>query len=181
MIRPEVRALLARWSEPAIALAALGAGLRIASMGGYVLVPLGILLAALAGGWVVLSWRRMRFQGVPTAPGLVEIDEGRLRYLHPSMGGEVALHELAELRLITLVGRRVWGLRDLHGARLLVPLEAAGASALFDAFASLPDLSSQDLTAALDGRGRPAAGGLPAAPGDAVLVWERKGMGLRPL
>lgn len=183
-VRPAVRALVARWAETAIALAVLGAGLRIAAMGGYLLLPAGLVLAALGGAWALLSWRRMRFQSEPTAPGLVEIDEGRLRYLHPAFGGEVALHDLAELRLLALAGRRVWGLRDLHGAGLLIPLDSAGAGALFDAFATLPGLSSQDLMAALDGRGRPApahAGGLLAPAAGAVLVWQRKGPGLRPV
>lgn len=188
LFRPEALALLRRWSEPAAG-AALGlAGLWIATRGGWLLPALGLPVAAVGAGWALLAWRRMRFARAVAAPGVVDVDEGRIRYLHPRMPGDVSLADLAEIRLLTLRGRSVWRLRDLSGATLLVPLDAAGAGGLFDAFASLPGLSSATLLAALaptvpQSGPRPAtpappAAALPAAAMQDRLVWRRAGQGL---
>lgn len=179
MIRPTVRAFLSRWAEVGAALLALALGLWTASLGGLVLIPFGLVLAAAAGGWALLALRRARFRGDPGAPGLVELDEARLRYLHPKLGGEIALHDLAELRLVSLRGRQVWHLQDLSGRALLIPLDAAGAADLFDAFAALPGLSSHDLVAALAGSAAPTGSTLPAVSLRQVTVWRRSGSGLR--
>ncbi|MFE3837361.1 hypothetical protein [Pseudogemmobacter sonorensis] len=179
-LRAPVARLFHRWGETAIGLALALGGIRVALGGGWILALIGGAIALLGAAWALLAARRARFQGDPAAPGLVEIDEGRLTYLHPTMGGEIALHDLAELRLVTLKGRRVWHLADLHGRALLVPLDSAGAGDLFDAFASLPGLASHDLIAALgasDGEG----GTLPALSVSSKLVWRRGGQGLRPL
>ena len=68
---------------------------------------------------------------------------------------------------------------------LLVPLDAAGAEALFDAFSALPGLGSSALVAALDGKApdgaAPQGGTLPAANSDDRLVWRRQGRGLTPV
>jgi hypothetical protein len=49
-------------------------------------------------------------------------------------------------------GRAVWRLKQGDGQALLIPAQAAGAEALFDAFASLPGMDSQSLVAAAGGR-----------------------------
>ncbi len=179
LIRPELTHRLHRWREVLAAAAVALAGLWVANLGGWLLGPLGLALAALAAGWALLAARRLRFGGAPGAPGLVELDEGRLRYLHPVAGGEISLNDLAELRLLRLRDRPVWGLRDLSGQRLLVPLDAAGAGALFDAFAALPGLSSADLVAALGPEGAANPGNLPADTLENRAVWTRRGQGLR--
>lgn len=173
LFRPEVLALLRRLADPAAGVALAGLGLWVATRGGWVLGPLGGALAALGAGWLVLALRRRRFAADPAAPGIVEVDEGRVRYLHPVQPGEISLDDLAELHLTHLRGRRVWRMMDTSGRGLVVPLEAAGAPALFDAFAALPGLSTADLVAAL----APRAGGgdLPAPALDDRLVWRRQG------
>lgn len=185
-LRPEATRFVARWAEPALGAALCGLGLWIATRGGWLLPVLGLPLAGLGAGWALLAWRRLRFAPEIASPGLVELDEGRLRYLHPRMPGEISLTDLAELRLLSLRGRRVWRLRDLSGATLLVPLDAAGAERLFDAFAALPGLGSAGLVAALDGpsaldRPAPPGGTLPAPALADRLVWRRSGQGLAPV
>ncbi|MFZ1467392.1 MAG: hypothetical protein WAT09_00265 [Paracoccaceae bacterium] len=177
MIRPEARAALTRWSEPAIGATVLASGLWAATRGGWLLAVAGGAVAALGVAWVVLGLRRMRFLGRHDAPGLVELDEGRITYLGPRMGGSISLPDLAEIRLLTLRGRRVWRLRQGDGQALLVPLDAAGAEALFDAFATLPGLSSAALVAALDGDA-PVGTRLPVTGTEDRLVWRRQGRGL---
>ncbi len=149
MIRADVRAALWRARE-AIAAGGLGLfGLWLMALGGYVLLPLGGMLAVLAVLWAVQALRRMRFVQDVDAPGVVEVDEGQVGYLGPSFGGYVALPDLVELRLIVIHGKRLWRLRQEDGQALLIPVSATGAERLFDAFATLPGLDSQALVAAL--------------------------------
>ena len=97
------------------------------------------------------------------APRLVEVEEGAIRYLDPrALGGEIALRDLSQIRLIRLDGRAHWRLKTQGGEALLIPVEAAGAAALADAFAALPGFDLGAASAAL-------------AANDAFrIVWQRK-------
>ena len=99
----------------------------------------------------------------------------------PQIGGSISLDELTEIRLLSLRGRRAWRLRQADGQVLLVPLDATGAEVLFDAFSSLPGLSSAALVAALAGDSPPTGQSLPALDGGDRLVWRRQGRGISPL
>lgn len=149
MIRPELLDRLRPWRETAAAGAALTSGLWLASLGGILFLPAGLAIAAVAATWAVSALRRMRFAQAVAAPGMVEVDEGQIGYLGPAFGGYVALPDLTELRLLTMGGRRLWRLKQADGQTLLIPVDAAGAERLFDAFASLPGMDSAALLAAL--------------------------------
>lgn len=177
MIRPEAQAALWRWREVGVGVAVLALGLWLMRLGGYLLVPLGatVALAGLALG--VLAWRRLQFVTAGAAPGVVQLDEGQISYMGPQVGGFVSLRDLVELRLISLRGRRLWRLKQADGQALLIPVEAAGAEALFDAFSSLPGLSSAALVAALapvPGSGSRAL----MAGGENRVIWRRAGRGV---
>ena len=177
MIRPELRDALWRWREVIAAAAVVALGLWVASGGGWVLVPFGLGLAGLAAGLAVQAWRRMRFAQGADAPGVVEVDEGQISYMGPALGGFVSVPELVEVRLVTLRGRRLWRLRQADGQALLVPVDAAGAGALFDVFATLPGMDMPGLLAALAPEGRSGGTGLVA--GEAMrVVWRRAGTGV---
>jgi hypothetical protein len=110
----------------------------------------------------------------------VEVDEGQVGYLGPSFGGFVALPDLVEVRLVTMYGRRLWRLKQADGQALLIPVDAAGAERLFDAFGSLPGMDMAALLAALEAPVAQGRGGMPvlrgegAAPEAAMLVvWRR--------
>jgi len=177
LIRPDLLADMTRAREVILGGAVALAGGWMVWLGGYVLVPLGLAVVGSGIGWALVALRRLRFDQGGDAPGLVEIVEGQIGYLGPGSGGFVSLAELTELRLITLRGRRVWRLKQADGQALLVPVDAAGAGALFDAFASLPGMDSGALVAALQpplpqgGRAlRPAA--------ETQTVWRRSGRGV---
>ncbi len=180
--RPEAMAFLSRWSEVAFGVAVMVFGWWITRFGGWIWLGIGGGVIALGLGWAVLAWRRLGFQADPAAPGLVELDEGRIRYLHPRAAGEISLADLVEIRLLEFRGQKMWRLDDLSGQRLLVPVDAAGAGALFDAFSLLPGLSSADLAAAISAPAEPAPEGnvLPITAGrpNERRVWRRAGQGL---
>jgi hypothetical protein len=151
MIRPELAARLRPWTETGAALAATAFGLWVFSLGGWILWPLGAVIAAVSALWALDARRRMRFRHDALGPGMVELDEGAIRYLSPNrlLGGEIPLTELAEIRLMRLNGRRHWRLKSLDAQALLIPVDAAGAEGLASAFASLPGVDMGRVSAAL--------------------------------
>ncbi|WP_374424748.1 hypothetical protein [Paracoccus sp. (in: a-proteobacteria)] len=151
MIRPELAARLRPWTETLSALAATGFGLWVFSLGGWLFWPLGAVIAVVAGLWALDARRRMRFNHAALGPGMVELDEGAIRYLSPNrlLGGEIPLRDLAEIRMLRLNGRRHWRMKSRDGQALLVPVDAAGAERLASAFASLPGLDLGRVAAAL--------------------------------
>ncbi len=177
MIRPAARLTLARWREVVLSAAITLAGLWIASRGGPILAVAGLALAALGAGLTLTAFRRMRFAQDIAAPGLVEVIEGEVRYFGPNSGGTVSLADLTEIRLLTLRGRRMWRLKQSDGQALLIPVDAAGAEALYDGFSSLPGLDMGQLLTALT----PHAAGpglIDRQTPEMALIWHRKGKGL---
>jgi hypothetical protein len=177
LIRPELLAAAHRGREVIAALVVTGIGGWLALLGGYLFLPLGGMVLALGIGWLVLSIRRLRFHQDGEAPGIVRVAEAQIAYLGPRVGGFVGLPELAEVRLLTLRGRRIWKLRQADGQQLHIPVEAAGADALFDAFASLPGMDTAALVAAL-GSEAPSDSKVVALDGVDRLLWARKGAGV---
>lgn len=176
-IRAEVAESLHRLREVIAAVALAGLGLWIAAWGGYFFLPLGLALLALGLGWGVLGLRRLRFRQGGEAPGMVRVTEAQIAYLGPRIGGFVGLPELAEIRLLTLRGRRVWKLRQGDGETLHIPVEAAGAEALFDAFAALPGMDTAALVAALAAEGTSDSRVVALNSVDR-LIWVRSGAGV---
>ncbi|MFD1794576.1 hypothetical protein FQV27_07195 [Paracoccus aurantiacus] len=157
LIRPE----LARWLAPRreFIASALGIALSgwIASRGGWFFALIGFACFAICAVWMLGSWRRLAFLHDIAAPGVVEVDEGAIRYYAArALGGTVALRDLAEIRLLRLNGRDHWRLRTRAGEALLIPVEAKGAEQLADAFTALPGLDLGRVSAALAQKGGPS-------------------------
>ncbi len=150
LIRPEVSALLFRWREVMAAIVVGLCAVWLFSLGGWLLQPIGLIALALAAGWAVIALRRLRFLRGVAAPGMVEVDEGQIGYFGPSFGGFVALADLSEVRLVILRDVRHWRLKTTAGEVLMVPVTAAGAEKLYDAFAALPGIDMARFAAALD-------------------------------
>ncbi len=177
MIRDEAALWLHRWREVLAAGGAVLFGLWVASKGGFLLMPAGLAIAAVAAGLTLQAFRRMRFAQATAAPGIVEVDEAQIAYLSAEGGGFVSLSDLMEIRLLALRGRRFWRLRQADGQALLIPVDAAGADQLFDAFTVLPGMDSAALVAAVEGNGASRAS-LPALDGISHIVWQRPGKGI---
>lgn len=176
-IRPELIAATRRHTEVILGTGLAVLGLWTASWGGYFYLPFGLALLALGLGWAVTAWRRLRFQQAGEAPGMVRVTEAQIAYFGPRVGGFVGLPDLAEIRLLTLRGRRIWKLKQGDGATLHIPVEAFGAEALFDAFAALPGMDSAALVAVLSSEIATNSKVVALAEIDR-LVWARKGAGV---
>ena len=163
MIRPELAAHLRRWREVIAALAVALAGLWLWTRGGLFYRPLGAGVIVIAAIWAVAARRQMRFARDITAPGVVEVVEGAIRYYAPAIadtpwaGGEVALRDLTRISVLPLSGQLHWQLRTRDGQAMLIPVAAAGADRLAIAFASLPGIDMGRVSAAIaPGRDGPA-------------------------
>ena len=160
--RPEAKAALWRWREMIVAAA-------IAILGLWWIVGPGRLLAV--PGWAFLvggialglvGFQRGRFRGAGDGPGAVQVDEGQIAYFGPLTGGVVALASLERLSLDATSSPAHWRLDAPDQAAVLIPVNAAGSDALFDAFSKLPGLRTERMLSELRSRRR-----------HAVVIWER--------
>ncbi|MBT8424277.1 MAG: hypothetical protein KJO67_04825 [Silicimonas sp.] len=159
LIRPEVRAGLFRWREVLVGALALGLGLRLVatSFGAVFLIGCGLALAGAA--LIVAGVQRARFRSGGGGAGVVDIDERQITYFGPFGGGAVAVDDLIE---IGVDPSRSWLVRDSAGTHLLIPMNAEGAEALFDAFSALPGLPGARLVEAAR-----------SAPREYTIVWAK--------
>lgn len=179
MIRAEAWAFLHRWREVAFGFCIASVGLWLFGLGGFVLGPLGLGVIALGAGLALTGWRRLRFAQEVAAPGVVEVIEGEVRFFGPTFGGALSLADLTEIRLMTMRGRRLWRLKQSDGQVLLIPIDAAGAAGLYDAFATLPGMDMPALLANLEpSQGTDSTGLSLSQQPDMRVIWARKGRGL---
>ncbi|MEP1793026.1 hypothetical protein [Parasphingorhabdus sp.] len=160
--RPEAKEALWRWRELLVA-----AGLAV--LGGWWITGPGGLLALLGGGLLVgalalalLGVQRARFRGDGGGVGAVQVDEGQIAYLGPLTGGVMALTAIERLSLDSTMKPAHWRLDSQEQGTLLIPVNAAGSDALFDAFSTLKGLRTERMLAELSGR----------SP-HVVVIWER--------
>jgi hypothetical protein len=147
-LRPGAAAALSRWGEVLAALAVMAAGVWIAARPGLIVQGAGYALIAAAAVALIPAIRRARFAAGGQGPGVVQVVEGRILYMGPATGGAVSLAELDRLSLRRdHDGNAAWLLHE-PGQFLVVPVDAAGAEALFDAFTALPGLGADRLLAA---------------------------------
>ena len=152
-LRPEAVAALTRWREVMVALGLAATGLWIALQpGGLILNGFGYVLIGLGAVILVPAIRRARFSTGGDGPGAVQVDEGRIVYMGPVTGGTIALDDLTVLSVRRDGdGQITWVLAD-PTQLLVIPIDAAGADALFDAFAALPGLNVDRLIRAVQSR-----------------------------
>lgn len=161
--RPEAKNAVWRWREAIAGVVLAVFGLWLVSGPGFLLAVPGY--AALAGG-ALLAWlgvQRGRFRGSDGGAGAVQVDEGQVTYFGPLTGGTVALREMESLTLDGTMFPAHWRLAQDGQPALLIPVNAAGAEALFDAFAALPGLKTERMLA-----------NLRSAPHQAVVIWQRR-------
>jgi len=160
--RPEAKAALWRWREvlSAAAMVLLGAW-WITGPGGLLTLP---GWAFVLGGFAlaIIGVQRVRFRGAGDGAGAVQVVEGQIGYFGPETGGVVALTTLERLVLDATQEPALWRLEAVDQKPVLIPVNAAGAEALFDAFATLEGLRTERMLNALNAKRR-----------QEVVIWER--------
>lgn len=162
--RPEAQVAIWRWREGLTGLAVGLIGLSfIVGPGGLLAIPgYALLLGGAALIW--LGVQRGRFRGADGGAGAVQVDEGQVTYFGPLTGGAIALRDMVRLSLEGAMFPPHWRLDQPGQPALLIPVNAAGADALFDAFAALPGLRTEHMLSELS-----------ANRHQAVVIWERAG------
>jgi hypothetical protein len=147
-VRPEVRAALWRWREvlAGAAITALGANWAFASRGLLVWLGWPVLIVGLA--FLVAGLQRARVRPRSGGPGMIELDEGQLTYLHPDNGAIVALPAVVRIEIETtgdgpFSDDLFWRFFQTGGYAARIPASAVGAERLFDALASFPGADYQ--------------------------------------
>ncbi len=161
-LRKEARARIARWRETAL-------GASIVALGAYWFFTIPGLLRwaalALAAFGVVFTWsalQRARFYRGHGGLGVVQVNERQITYLAPVGGGFASLEALTRVEIAPdRAGFAVWRFIS-PGEMLVIPVNAEGSEALFEALTALPGVN---LEAAIR-----AARSRPSAP---VLIWSR--------
>ena len=162
-IRPEAKAALWRWREVLSGVAIVLLGVSWATGPGGLLGMVGILLVAAGTALVVIGIQRARFRGNMGGLGVVQVDEGQITYFGPMTGGAAAVADLRSLALDPTAKPAHWVLERAGEPPLSIPVNAEGADALFDAFATLPGLRVQKMLSELNG-----------GSVHPVVIWERE-------
>lgn len=148
-VRPELQAALWRWREVLTGgfIALLGL-YWIAGPGGL-LGWVGVPVTIGGGALCVIGVQRLRFRSSGAGPGTVDVDEGQIIYFGPLTGGSVDVADLQQIALDPSAHPPHWVLQQPGRPPLHIPVNAAGADALFDVFSSLPGLKTERMLAAL--------------------------------
>ncbi|MEM8592648.1 MAG: hypothetical protein AAGF13_08990, partial [Pseudomonadota bacterium] len=167
MIRPEARKVLMEWRE-----VILGAAFVIIGgnwiLSGHTLQPiLGALFVAGGLAFIWLGYRRVRFPVGESGIGLVEVTERRIAYMTAAGGGAVAIDGLARVEVTSGKAGISWVLTAESGEALVIPGNARGAEALFDALVPLPGINYDQAVQAAR-----APSSLAQSP-DTFLIWQK--------
>ncbi len=163
-VRPEAAAVLRRWREIHVGgfLLLIGAWWAFGLSG---LMPyLGGALMIIGGILIVVGLQRGRFRVPGDGPGLVRVTEDQIAYFGPLTGGVVALSDLTRLHIQADAKPAHWVLSQPGQPDLYIPTTADGAEALFDAFARLPGLRTEQMLAEMK-----------ATSEHSVTIWQREG------
>jgi hypothetical protein len=160
--RPEAQAAVWRWREVICGVFVGLLGVWAIAGPGFLLAVPGYALVLAGAALVFLGIQRARFRGAGGGAGAVQVDEGQVIYFGPLTGGSVALREMQSLTLDGTLFPAHWRLSQEGTPPLLIPVNAAGSEALFDAFATLPGLKTERMLSTLK-----------ANPHQAVVIWHR--------
>jgi len=160
--RPEAKALLWRWREVLIAVGVALLGLWWIIGPGQLLALPGWASVVVGAALCFVGVQRARFRSTGDGAGAVQVDEGQIAYFGPLTGGVIALNALERLSLDATQKPVHWRLDAPGQEALMIPVNAAGSDALFDAFAKLPGLRTERMLSEMK-----------AQHGHAVVIWER--------
>ncbi|MEL6960149.1 MAG: hypothetical protein AAGL89_14480 [Pseudomonadota bacterium] len=156
MIRPEIKAGFWKWRDVILSAALVALGLYWGLLSTGILRVLGLGLIVLGLGLAYGGWQRVRFRNRAAGPGVVTLDERRVIYMGPEDGGVADLDLMVQLDLAQPRGMGpAWRIINADGNHLDIPVGAAGADQLFDAFTALPGMKTDYMLSLLD-QPRPA-------------------------
>ena len=163
-IRPEIKQQLWRWREALVGalLALFGVFWAIGQQG--ILAAVGTSLAIVGALIIFAGIQRTRFRVGAGGPGVVHVDERMVTYYGPLDGGSVSIDALEAVELEPKSKPAAeWVLTEVGRQPLHIPTNAANAELLFDVFASLEGIRTENMLSKLR-----------ANPNDRVTIWSHE-------
>jgi len=162
-IRPELQRAVWRWREALVGVLVATSGIYMVAARGGFLAVLGAVLFILGAVTVFAGIQRSRFRVGQGGPGLVHVDERQVTYFGPLDGGSVSIDALVRVDLEPRPKPAAeWVLTEAGNTPLHIPTNAENAEALFDVFAVLDGIRTENML-----------GLLQANPTERVTIWQR--------
>lgn len=162
LVRPEVKEAVWRFRDTIIGVAVSLLGLYWAINGVGFMSILGTSLAVAGALLVFAGIQRGRFRAGSGGTGVVHVLEGQVTYYGPVEGGSIVISDLDRVELNPQAKPSgEWVLYDPSTTPLRIPTDAEGADALFDVFAALDGIKTENMLTMLQ-----------AKPDQQVVVWQ---------
>jgi len=169
-IRPEAQQSLMRFREVLVGAALDLLGLFLILTGRGLAVWIGVALCLGASILILAGIQRARFRKGAGGAGVVKVVEGAVSYFGPFTGGVVSIREMNRLSLDPRRTPLHWVLEQTGHDPLLIPIDAEGAEALFDAFEGLKGINIQHMLRVMN-----------APPDLPVVIWHQEAKAVRRL
>ena len=162
-IRPDAQKMLTRYREVLVGVGFDIFGLVLILTGRGLAVWIGVVICIGASALIVAGIQRARFRSDAGGAGVVKVVEGAVSYFGPFTGGVISITEMTRLTFDPRHYPPHWVLEQLGQDPLLIPINAEGAEALFDAFEGLNGLNTQHMLRVMNNP--------PEVP---VTIWTRE-------
>ncbi|MCP3971988.1 MAG: hypothetical protein GY717_17025 [Rhodobacteraceae bacterium] len=160
-IRQEALNGIWRWRETLVGIFVAVCGMYWAIGQQGILAAVGISLAVVGALVIFAGIQRTRFRVGAGGPGLVQVVERMVTYYGAIEGGSVSIDALESVQLDPRSKPAAeWVLTESGGQVLHIPTNAENAEALFDVFASLDGIRTENMLTKLR-----------ANPGKRVEIW----------
>lgn len=169
-IRPEAQRAIMRFREVLIGVAFDLVGLLLIFTGRGLAVWIGVAICVAASALIFAGFQRARFRNDAGGAGVVKVVEGAVSYFGPFSGGVVAVREMQRLSFDPRQHPPHWVLEQLGQDPLMIPVNAEGAEALFDAFEGLNGLNTQHMLRVMND-----------PPAATVTIWQKETASVRRL
>lgn len=145
-IRPELRQKFWRWREAMFGLFMAACGMFWAVGQQGVLAAVGTSLAIVGALIIFAGIQRTRFRVGLGGPGVVQVDERQVTYYGPQDGGSVSIDALESVVLEPRAKPAAeWILKETGGQPLHIPVNAENSEVLFDVFAALNGIRTENM------------------------------------
>lgn len=148
-IRPEILNSVWRWREALFGVLMAVAGMLWAVSQPGILAAVGTSISIVGALILFAGIQRTRFRVGTGGPGLVQVHERLVVYYGPYDGGSVSIDALESVSLDPKSKPAAWVLEEIGGQPLRIPTNAENAEALFDVFASLDGIKTENMLAKL--------------------------------
>jgi len=145
-IRPELRQKFWRWREVAFGAFVASCGMYWAVSQQGVLAAVGTSIAIIGALIIFAGIQRTRFRVGRGGPGIVQVDERQVTYYGPLDGGSVSIDALVSVALEPKSKPAAeWVLTEAGKPPLHIPTNAENAEVLFDVFAALDGIRTENM------------------------------------